>query len=108
MGARVVVCGSTLEGEERMLLEAWPAVLAVEPRAVMVLAPRRTERFDAVAGLVAASGFGVVRASDFRGAAGWGGGWECFSAGYDWGSGFGVFAGGGGVCGRKPGACGWA
>ena len=32
----------------------------------MVLAPRRTERFDAVAGLVAASGFGVVRASDFK------------------------------------------
>jgi len=65
-GARVVVCGSTLEGEEWMLLEAWPAVLAAEPRAVMVLAPRRTERFDAVAALVAASGFGVVRASDFK------------------------------------------
>jgi 3-deoxy-D-manno-octulosonic-acid transferase len=66
VGARVVVCGSTLEGEERMLLEAWPAVLAAEPGPVMVLAPRRTERFDAVAGLVAASGFGVVRASDFK------------------------------------------
>ena len=70
VGARVVVCGSTLEGEERMLLEAWPGVLAVEPRAVMVLAPRRTERFDAVAALVAAlvaaSGFGLVRASAFR------------------------------------------
>jgi 3-deoxy-D-manno-octulosonic-acid transferase len=66
VAARVVVCGSTLEDEERMLLEAWPAVLAAEPRAVMVLAPRRTERFDAVAGLVAASGFGVVRASAFR------------------------------------------
>jgi len=65
-GARVVVCGSTLEGEERMLLEAWPAVLGAEPRAVMVLAPRRTERFDAVAALVTASGFGVVRASDFK------------------------------------------
>ncbi|MEO6981876.1 MAG: glycosyltransferase N-terminal domain-containing protein, partial [Edaphobacter sp.] len=64
--ARVVVCGSTLEGEETMLLEAWPVVLAAEPRAVMVLAPRRTERFAAVAGLVAASGFGVVRASEFR------------------------------------------
>jgi 3-deoxy-D-manno-octulosonic-acid transferase len=66
VGARVVVCGSTLEGEERMLLEAWPAVFASEPRAVMVLAPRHPDRFAAVAGMVAASGFGFVRASDFR------------------------------------------
>lgn len=64
--ARVVVCGSTLEGEERMLLEAWPAVLAVEPRAVMVLAPRHPDRFAAVATLVEGSGFGLVRASEFR------------------------------------------
>jgi 3-deoxy-D-manno-octulosonic-acid transferase len=63
--ARVVVCGSTLEGEEKMLLEAWPAVLAGEPRAVMVLAPRHPDRFGAVAGLVAANGFGLVRASEF-------------------------------------------
>jgi 3-deoxy-D-manno-octulosonic-acid transferase len=64
--ARVVVCGSTLEGEERMLLEAWPEVLAGEPRAAMVLAPRHPDRFSAVAGMVAASGFGLVRASEFR------------------------------------------
>jgi 3-deoxy-D-manno-octulosonic-acid transferase len=66
VGARVVVCGSTLEGEERMLLEAWTAALAGEPRAVMVLAPRHPDRFAAVAGMVAASGFGLVRASEFR------------------------------------------
>jgi 3-deoxy-D-manno-octulosonic-acid transferase len=64
--ARVVVCGSTLEGEERMLLEAWPTVLAAEPRAMMVLAPRHPDRFAAVAGMIAASGFGLVRASEFR------------------------------------------
>jgi 3-deoxy-D-manno-octulosonic-acid transferase len=64
--ARVVVCGSTLEGEERMLLEAWPAVLASEPRAVMVLAPRHPDRFAAVAGMVAASGFELARASEFQ------------------------------------------
>jgi 3-deoxy-D-manno-octulosonic-acid transferase len=64
--ARVVVCGSTLEGEERMLLEAWPAVVTAEPGAVMVLAPRHPERFEAVAGLVGASGFAGVRASEFR------------------------------------------
>jgi 3-deoxy-D-manno-octulosonic-acid transferase len=65
-GSPVVVCGSTLEGEERVLLEAWPAVLAVEPRAVMVLAPRHPDRFSAVAGMVAGSGFAMVRASAFR------------------------------------------
>ncbi|GGA75561.1 3-deoxy-D-manno-octulosonic acid transferase [Edaphobacter acidisoli] len=64
--ARVVVCGSTLEGEERMLLEAWPRVVAAEPSAVMVLAPRHPERFAAVASMVEASGFGCVRASAFR------------------------------------------
>lgn len=64
--ARMVVSGSTLEGEDRLLLEAWPAVLAAEPRAVMILAPRHPDRFDAVAGLVAGSGFALVRASEFR------------------------------------------
>ena len=65
-GAPVVVCGSTLDGEEKMLLEAWPAVLATEPRAMMVLAPRHPDRFAAVAGLVSSSGFVLSRASAFR------------------------------------------
>lgn len=64
--ARVVVCGSTLEGEEKMLLAAWPAVLAAEPNAVMVLAPRHPDRFSAVAAMVGAGGFTVIRASAFR------------------------------------------
>jgi len=64
--ARVVICGSTLDGEERMLLEAWPLVLAAEPKAMMVLAPRHPDRFAAVAGLVVGNGFGLVRASEFR------------------------------------------
>jgi 3-deoxy-D-manno-octulosonic-acid transferase len=66
-GAKVVVCGSTLEGEERALLETWPAVLAAEANAVMVLAPRHPDRFRVVADLVAASGFGWVRASGLEG-----------------------------------------
>ncbi len=70
VGARVVVCGSTLEGEEKILLEAWPTVLAQEPNAVMVLAPRHPDRFAAVAGMVAGSGFGWVRANEFREKAG--------------------------------------
>jgi 3-deoxy-D-manno-octulosonic-acid transferase len=66
VGARVVVCGSTLEGEEKILLEAWPALLAKEPNAVMVLAPRHPDRFSAVAGVVSANNFRLVRASEFR------------------------------------------
>jgi 3-deoxy-D-manno-octulosonic-acid transferase len=65
-GAKVLVCGSTLEGEEAMLLAAWRGVVAAEPNAVMVLAPRHPNRFAAVAGMVAAAGFRLVRASEFR------------------------------------------
>jgi len=63
-GARVVVCGSTLEGEEAMLLGAWPGVLEVEPRAVMVLAPRHPERFGRVVEMVRGAGLRVWRASE--------------------------------------------
>ncbi|QNI38456.1 3-deoxy-D-manno-octulosonic acid transferase [Edaphobacter sp. 4G125] len=65
-GAKVLVAGSTLDGEEKMLLEAWTKVLEVTPEAVLILAPRRTERFDIVAGLVEAAGFDVVRASKLQ------------------------------------------
>jgi 3-deoxy-D-manno-octulosonic-acid transferase len=64
-GAAVVVCGSTLEGEERMLLDAWRSVLEKKPNALMVLAPRHPNRFKAVGALVA-SQFGLKRASEFR------------------------------------------
>jgi 3-deoxy-D-manno-octulosonic-acid transferase len=53
---QTVVCGSTVEGEEDLLLSAFKTVLARHPQAVMVVAPRHPERFDAVAGLLAASG----------------------------------------------------
>ena len=65
-GSRVLVCGSTLEGEEQMLLTAWSAVLATEPNTVMVLAPRHPDRFASVAGMVSAGGFALVRASKFQ------------------------------------------
>jgi 3-deoxy-D-manno-octulosonic-acid transferase len=66
MDAKVIVCGSTLEGEEQILLEVWPTVLAREPNAVMVLAPRHPDRFGSVAARVAGSGFAWMRASEFR------------------------------------------
>lgn len=53
---RLFVAGSTLEGEESALLEAWPQLLAVDPNLAMVLAPRHPERFSAVAALLDRSG----------------------------------------------------
>lgn len=48
----VLVGGSTVEGEEPLLLKAFENVLVQHSRAVMILAPRHPERFDAVAALM--------------------------------------------------------
>jgi 3-deoxy-D-manno-octulosonic-acid transferase len=48
----VLVCGSTVDGEELLLLGAFKNVLASYPAAVMLLAPRRPERFEEVSGLL--------------------------------------------------------
>jgi 3-deoxy-D-manno-octulosonic-acid transferase len=48
----VIVCGSTVEGEETMLLRAFEDVITNHPRAVMILAPRSPERFDKVANML--------------------------------------------------------
>lgn len=62
MGAKVVVCGSTLAGEEELLAGALP------PGTVMVLAPRHPERFDSAAAVLAARGVPVVRRSQWMSA----------------------------------------
>jgi 3-deoxy-D-manno-octulosonic-acid transferase len=59
-GVRVVVCGSTLAGEEELLLDALPLA-----GIVTVLAPRHPERFDAVARLLAGRGLPFVRRSEW-------------------------------------------
>jgi 3-deoxy-D-manno-octulosonic-acid transferase len=51
-GARVLVCGSTLEGEEEMLLDAFGQLRKTIPGCVMILAPRHAERFAKVAQLL--------------------------------------------------------
>ena len=48
----ILVCGSTVQGEEPLLLHAFRNVLASFPQAVMVLAPRHPERFGQVAQLL--------------------------------------------------------
>jgi 3-deoxy-D-manno-octulosonic-acid transferase len=60
---RLIVAGSTLDGEEAALLEAWPKLLEDYPKLVLVLAPRHPERFTAVESLLKASGFLWVRRS---------------------------------------------
>src|ERR1051326_1373293 len=59
----VIVCGSTAEGEEGPLLEAFKRVQEKFPAAIMVLAPRHPERFEKVAAMIAAAGFAVQRRS---------------------------------------------
>jgi 3-deoxy-D-manno-octulosonic-acid transferase len=66
-GAKVLVAGSTLEDEERMLLEAWPAICARTPNAVMVLAPRHPERFARVSALARGKQVQLVQRSAWDG-----------------------------------------
>jgi len=61
----VIVCGSTAEGEEELLLAAFQKVLEQYPKAVMVLAPRHPERFDHVAGLISARNLPLWRRSSW-------------------------------------------
>jgi 3-deoxy-D-manno-octulosonic-acid transferase len=58
-GTRVLVCGSTLAGEEELLLDAVP------PEVVMVLAPRHPERFGEVAEILRRRGMVWVRRSEW-------------------------------------------
>jgi 3-deoxy-D-manno-octulosonic-acid transferase len=64
-GLRFVVAGSTLEGEEALLLEAWPQLLSADAQLAMVLAPRHPERFAAVAALLERSGNQWARRSEW-------------------------------------------
>lgn len=57
--SRVLVCGSTLPGEEELLLDALP------PEIVTVLAPRHPERFAEVAQLLQKRGVCWVRRSEW-------------------------------------------
>jgi 3-deoxy-D-manno-octulosonic-acid transferase len=64
---RFVVAGSTLDGEEAALLEAWPRLLSEDPDLVLVIAPRHPERFAAAAEIIKQSGTDCVRRSSWPG-----------------------------------------
>ena len=63
----VLVCGSTVDGEEPLLLDAFKAVLARHPAAVMLLAPRHPERFQPVADQLQQSGLTFSNRSNWNG-----------------------------------------
>lgn len=65
-GLRLLVAGSTLEGEEAALLDAWPRLLAAHPHLAMVLAPRHPERFASVAALLENHGAPWLRRSAWQ------------------------------------------
>lgn len=64
----VIVAGSTLEGEEPLLIKMFQQLQTRYAGALLVLAPRHPERFDGVAALLATSGMAFQRRSAWDGA----------------------------------------
>ncbi len=60
----VFIAASTLKGEETPVLEAFAAVRRRHPSALLVMAPRKPERWDEAVALSRAEGFRVVRRTD--------------------------------------------
>ena len=65
----VLVCGSTVDEEEPLLLRAFENILASYPQAVMILAPRHPERFDEVSRLLERLGIRFFKRSLWAGEA---------------------------------------
>ena len=63
----VLVCGSTVDGEEPLLLKAFENLVVQHPRAMMILAPRHPERFPAVAALLGQMSIRFCRRSEWNG-----------------------------------------
>jgi len=59
----VIVAGSVVEEEEEAVLAAYDVVQRQWRRALLVLAPRKPDRFDAAANIVGTDGWHVVRRS---------------------------------------------
>jgi len=63
----VLIAASTHPGEEHLALDACGPLWAAHPTLLLVVAPRRPERFDEVARLVAATGRGHARRTALSG-----------------------------------------
>ncbi|MEJ2007300.1 MAG: 3-deoxy-D-manno-octulosonic acid transferase [Acidobacteriota bacterium] len=57
----VFVAGSTMRGEEALVLQAWQTIHKTHPHAFMILAPRHPARFDEVAGLLQTQHLSYIR-----------------------------------------------
>ncbi len=62
-GAPLLVAGSTADGEDPLVLEAFRATLRTAPSARLLLAPRHPERFDSAAESARSAAFTVRRRS---------------------------------------------
>jgi 3-deoxy-D-manno-octulosonic-acid transferase len=63
---QVLIAASTLKGEEEPVLEAFQRIRATMPKALLIIAPRKPERFDDVERLVRRAGWNVARRSELR------------------------------------------
>ncbi|HET7218319.1 MAG TPA: 3-deoxy-D-manno-octulosonic acid transferase [Vicinamibacterales bacterium] len=62
----VIIAASTLKGEEEPVLEAFQRIRATIPTALLIIAPRKPERFGDVERLVRRSGWNVARRTELR------------------------------------------
>jgi 3-deoxy-D-manno-octulosonic-acid transferase len=62
----VVIAASTLKGEEEFVLEAFQRIRATMPNALLIVAPRKPERFGDVERLVRRAGWNVARRTELR------------------------------------------
>jgi 3-deoxy-D-manno-octulosonic-acid transferase len=62
----LIIAGSTVEGEEPLVLSACAEVMKHFPKMALILAPRHRERFAPVAKLVTDSEFRLVRRSEWK------------------------------------------
>jgi 3-deoxy-D-manno-octulosonic-acid transferase len=62
----VVIAASTLKGEEAPVLEAFQRIRATMPTALLIIAPRKPERFDETERLARRAGWSVARRSELR------------------------------------------
>ena len=62
----VIIAASTLKGEEEPVLEAFQRIRATMTNALLIIAPRKPERFDEVERLARRAGWNVARRSELR------------------------------------------
>jgi 3-deoxy-D-manno-octulosonic-acid transferase len=62
----VVIAASTLKGEEEPVLEAFQRIRATMTNALLIVAPRKPERFDEAERIARRAGWNVARRSELR------------------------------------------